>query len=556
MRRTALLLGLALLPAACGGGSEDDTGRAANPGVKAGGTLTVAIGRPAAIDPALAFEPWGRLVASLLCDPLIQLDAVTGEPIPALAASWIVGRGGTQITLKLRKGIRFHDGSAMSVDDVTFALSRVASQELGSNLAPLLRPVAGWAEVHGDVEARTPEAATALAGARVAGTDAVQITLAQPRADFLRVLGLALSSPVPRAAVTRDAAAFEAQPVCTGPYKLERPWKRSDGEIVLVRFDGYYGANRGYTRGGRGWADRIVLRVTDRPAPAAGIDAAPLSSDNAPAGFAVANGTLPYLEYLAVPLAQPPFDRREVRLALSRALDRDAIARTVYNGTRQAAAGFLPPTLGSIARPAACADAPASGDVTGARRALAGTDLRGGEIHLAYNPNFRNAALMEAVAQAWRSQLGLRVRLVPIPWDRYIEAAGSAERRTSGTSAAAAVIDGPFRMGWEAPYPGPDALLGSLFSSSAIGTNNVTRFSDPRFDRLLERTARRAASEEDLRDAYRRLEDIVCEQMPAIPLLFGRAHWALRSDRVVAAAGDPIDRTTGSLAMREIAVRP
>ncbi|MCA1832066.1 MAG: ABC transporter substrate-binding protein [Actinomycetota bacterium] len=542
---------LAGLLSACSAAHGDATSRIARPGAVAGRILTLAIGRPASVDPANSFEQWGRLVDSLICEPLIQIDPVTGDPKPAIAQSWIVSANGTKLTLKLRKGLHFSDGRSVTADDVAYSLSRVASEEQASNVADLLRPVFGWEEVHGDVEPKTPEHATQLAGVGVVGTDAVQLSLSAPRADFYRVLAEPLSAPVPRAAVTKDPSAFEANPVCAGPYKLVHPWDPGDASISLARFEGYYGRNTGYARGGRGYADRIELHVLDpSDAPsevAAGrADAALLQASIAPRGTRVVTNTTPYLEYIGLPVTVPPFERREVRIALSQAIDRAAIARDVYGRVRAPAGGFLAPSLGAMSRRNACGPAaPATQNVIAARRTLegAGIDLMERNITMSYNPDFQNRSLVEAVARQWESAFGLHVALRSLPWSRYLEA-GTAPRG----------FDGAFRLGWKPTYAGPDPALAPLFTSANIGRDNMTRFNDPRFDRILDRTARKATSEEDLRNAYQRLEDILCEQMPAIPVVFGGAR-AVVSDRIGTASGSFFDITSGSLDVREIYVR-
>lgn len=546
MRYRVVLLaaGLGMVVAACGLGRDTIGARAAKPGAVAGGTITIGIGRPASIDPANSFERWGKLVDSLLCEPLIQMDPVTGEPKPAIAESWIVSANGTQITLKLRKGVRFHDGREMTADDVAYSLSRVASEAEGSNVAGLLRPIEGWPEIHGDKEPRNEEQTVSLAGARVAGTAAVQVTLAESRADFYRVFSHPLASPVPRSVVTRDPAGFETKPVCAGPYMLERPWSVRDEEITLVRFPGYYGRNLGYTRGGRGYADRIVLRIVDS-ATSATIDAG-LAAGPVPAGLTPVSGPTPYLEYIGLPLTTPPFDRREVRIALSQVLDRAAIAREVYGDVRTPARGFIPPAVGGHHRKDACAGlAPGAPDVEAARRQLskAKVDLRDHTISILANPDFRNTKFIAAIEAQWERAFGMRVEQKTMPWNDYLDAATSQ-----------AGLPGPFRMGWEAPYPGPDAALAPLFAAAGIGRDNFTRFVDQRFERILERQARRASTDEDLQTHYRQLEDIVCEQMPAIPVVFGGAQYVVRTDRIDTASGKFVD-VTGALSVRELFLR-
>ncbi len=76
-------------------------------------------------------------------DTLVQYDAETGERlVPALATSWDVASDGA-MTFKIRQGVKFHDGTLLTTDDVVFNLERVIfpPQGVKSNLAFLLRPV-------------------------------------------------------------------------------------------------------------------------------------------------------------------------------------------------------------------------------------------------------------------------------------------------------------------------------------------------------------------------------------------------------------------------------
>jgi ABC-type oligopeptide transport system substrate-binding subunit len=110
-------------------------------------------------------------------------------------------------------------------------------------------------------------------------------------------------------------------------------------------------------------------------------------------------------------------------------------------------------------------------------------------------------------------------------------------------------------MGWEPPAITPDDMLAPLFSSDSIGRDNFTRFSDPRFDRALTHNARTAGTDQDLQNGYRQLEDIACEQLPAIPVVFGGARYTVRTDRVGSASGSFVSRADGSLVARELFVQ-
>src|SRR5947209_7107041 len=82
---------------------------------KAGGTVTVAITSPVSIDPALVSpaDTAGSLVVRTMCDSLLATDPQTGELQPDVASGVLLGGGGTTLTVRLRRGVRFNDGSAL-----------------------------------------------------------------------------------------------------------------------------------------------------------------------------------------------------------------------------------------------------------------------------------------------------------------------------------------------------------------------------------------------------------------------------------------------------------
>ncbi|MBW3536747.1 MAG: hypothetical protein KY395_03135, partial [Actinobacteria bacterium] len=61
-----------------------------------------------------------------------------------------------------------------------------------------------------------------------------------------------------------------------------------------------------------------------------------------------------------------------------------------------------------------------------------------------------------------------------------------------------------------------------LFSARAIGSTNLSRFNERRFDRLLDRDARRATTPEDQALVYQELEDMACAEMPVVPVSSAR----------------------------------
>lgn len=535
--------------------TESERVKKAAPDARPGGTLTVGIGPPGSLEPSNAFDPMGQLVIRTMCDPLIQLDPVTGVLEPAIAESWQIVDNGARFTLKLRKGVRFTNGQELKADDVVFSLSRVADREYASSVAELLRPVARFEEIHGEVETDNEELLKKLGGVRATEAYGVEIELKEPRADFIRVLTHPLASPIPKKKVTADPDAFARKPICAGPYRMVDAWDPSKSSIKLERFRGYYGKNLAFTRGGAGYPDRIEFRV-DPNADAAYAAQRAGNSDLAEVpAFRVgevrsnpgySQVTSPTLEYIGLPIRSEPFNDRDVRIALSQAIDRKALVNSVFGGGRLPATGFLPPSVGDVYRTNSCAlEVPAQGALDAARSRLQqkAVSLAESKLKIYFNDEFSNRKMLEAVAASWKAAFGLDSELVPMSWDDYLA-------RASGQSP----FDGAFRMSWAAEYPSPDRYLFPLFGSGSIGQNNFTRFSNETFDRLLRRSARRAETEADIRVEYRRLEKIVCQQMPVVPLTFGAREYVADA-RVGSATGSFGDVTTGEPAVRELYVR-
>ena len=99
-----------------------------------------------------------------------------------------------------------------------------------------------------------------------------------------------------------------------------------------------------------------------------------------------------------------------------------------------------------------------------------------------------------------------------------------------------------------------DGYLHPLFSSDRIGRDNLSRFSDPDVDRVLDRVAREAEDEDDRELGYTRVHELLCDQVPMVPLTSSLSRWVL-SDRVASATGSVVDGSTGELMVRELYLR-
>ena len=518
----AVVVALALL-AACTT-DRDGTNPATAP---TGGTLRVGITEPGSVDPGNAYEPSGMLINSLLCEPLLTIDPATGDIRPGLAANWVISDGGRRLTLRLRKA-RFSNGERVTSDDVIASLSRAASEEFAGNTAELLEPVDGWPEANGRVETKHDRDRRTLRGLTAIDGSSLSVDLARRDADFLRVLAHPVAAPVPRNLIEDDTDALAARPVCAGPYQLGAPWAPGQPVIRLVRNPHYHGRNPVFTAGGEGYADTVEFHISPDPAEAwrtgaVDLAAVPTSGRSSVPASDLHERPNGYIEYIGLPAADnSPYKDSRARRALSAALERSVIAGETG---RVPATGFLPG--------AAC---PTRGEAV--------ERISDEPLKLYFNDEFDNRATVEAVARQWREKLGLDVRPTAVPFDRVLEL-GS---QPGG-------VDGAFRFGWQPPVPRPDAYLGPLFTAAGIGRDNMTRFVNADFDRLLDRDARGATVQADVDLGYRAAAQKLCDEMPMIPVAQGVSRYAVRSDRVGTAAGETLDGQRGWPVLRELYVR-
>ena len=99
----------------------------------AGGTIRVAqIVPAAAIDPVKIADGGGITVLSQVAETLV-LSGKDLTAVPVLAESWSPNKDGTVWTFKLRQGVKFHNGKAMTADDVVATFDRLADPAVGSN---------------------------------------------------------------------------------------------------------------------------------------------------------------------------------------------------------------------------------------------------------------------------------------------------------------------------------------------------------------------------------------------------------------------------------------
>lgn len=263
---------------------------------------------------------------------------VTRDPdmkvVPELAESF-EQVSPTTYDFVIRQGVKFHDGSEMTVEDVKFTLDRITVENaMGGQTSPrqsLMGPVES-VEV---VDDRT-----------------VRINLTEPWPILPAMLpNQQIVSKAFVEEVGQDGLATQTNG--TGPFRLV-DWRRGDS-IILERFDDYYGGAAEIEPVGKACVERVIFKfIPENASRVAALlagdvdiinDLPPFSIDqvkgSANADVMTVNGTRSF--YLALNNRGDIFDDVRVRQAVAHAIDRDLIIDRILGGNAVAMNGILSP---------------------------------------------------------------------------------------------------------------------------------------------------------------------------------------------------------------------
>jgi peptide/nickel transport system substrate-binding protein len=193
--------------------------------------LTVALNQdPDILDPTLARTYVGRIVFQHMCEKLYDIDERLTIAPQLAAALPAVSDGGKTVTIKLRAGVKFNDGTPMTAEAVKFSLDRHREMK-GSNRRSELEYVT-TVEV---VDAQT-----------------IRLRLKSPLSPLTAILTDRAGMPVSPAAVQKLGEKFGTAPVCVGPWQFVE--RIPQDRIVLERSPHYFDP-------GAAKFDRIVFRI-------------------------------------------------------------------------------------------------------------------------------------------------------------------------------------------------------------------------------------------------------------------------------------------------------
>lgn len=273
---------------------------------------------PAPLDPATDGSYTNRVVTTVMCDSLIDLTPDL-KFVPELATSWDWAADGLSLTLKLRQGVNFQDGTPFDATAMAANIQRYKTAQYSIRKAEM----------------------AAISGAEVIDAHTLRVTLSRPYAPLIALLANRPGTPYSPKILDLSREQIAANPVCTGAFAFKS--RVAQDNITLERFPGYWNAAAIKLPG-------VIFRtVTDSnirkvDLAANGLD---IAQKIAPTdvGAIAANPKLkiaksPSLGYVPIefnvgngPAANTPLGRdARVRRAFSLAIDRVALNQVAFDG--------------------------------------------------------------------------------------------------------------------------------------------------------------------------------------------------------------------------------
>lgn len=285
------------------------------------------------LDPANHRKRETETIIRNMFDGLVTRDSAMNV-VPELAESW------TQVDpltyeFKLRDGVTFHDGSAMTAEDVKFSFDRLTQENaMGGQTSPRQSLLGPLKEVV------------------IVDDKTVRLILETPWPILPAMLPF--QEMVSKAHVQAVGHGEMAESVNgTGPFKLVE-WRKGDS-VIMERFDGYYGGSTDIEPAGKACVDRVIFKVIPENASRV---AALLAGDvhiindlpahmvaqvdaNPDTKVMAVNGTR--TSFVALNNQSGPFADIRVRQALAHAIDRQLIVDKILNGNASLTNGILSP---------------------------------------------------------------------------------------------------------------------------------------------------------------------------------------------------------------------
>jgi oligopeptide transport system substrate-binding protein len=454
-------------------------------------------------------ETGGGKILDLIFAGLVYYGA-DGAPHNEVADS-ITSDDNINWTIKLKDGWTFSDGTPVHAENFVDAWNYGALLSHGHLNSYYFDIIDGFSY----------DEDSELTGLAVVDDLTFTVKLTSALSDFPLRLGYSAFYPLPESAFD-DIDAFGENPIGNGPYKVDT-WTHNQ-DITLVPNPEYKGErvpqNGGvdlifYTSLDSAYADLQGgnLDVLDS------VPSSAFASFESDLGDRAVNQPAAIFQSFTIPeKGVPHFESGEEgnlrRAAISEAIDRDAITKTIFSGTRTPATDFTSPVIDGWS------DSVPGNEVLkynpdDAKAKWAQADAISpwsGTFTIGYNADGGHQEWVDAVINSVKNVLGIDAAGQSYPDFKSIRKDVNA-LKTGDPSG----LTGGFRTGWQADYPGLYNFLAPLYATDA-GSNDGL-YSNPQVDDLLKKGAEAKSTDEANAD-FQQAQSILFQDLPAVPLWY------------------------------------
>lgn len=468
---------------------------------------------PVTMDPGVSYGDAELAIFTNIFEGLTGIDQATGEVVPRIAESWVANEDASEFTFTLRPAVTWSDGKPITSEDFVYSWQRVLDPATQSQYIPVIFPLKNAEGIAGG------DADLATLGVEAVDDVTLRVTLERPMPYFPLLATIWTFAPVPRHVVDSVGLLWTdpANIVTSGPYMLTE-WTH-DQSIVLELNGAYYGEKPMLTR--------AEYRLFQDPATEAypafeigEVDCVELEGttlDRALADPAAAEQIVSVVRsncyFVVCDTTSEPTDAIEFRQALSKAIDRTKLTKTILRDQFVPASTLLPPDIEGHNPDVAIPE-----DPTNARTLLeeAGIDPAGITLDIAYltsEPRYKTVA--QYLQSSWRGALGIQVTLTPLEAASYNDWRASLDIHPFGTYTAT----------WRSDYGDPSNWHNENFASEA--DHYRTHWQNDEFDSLVAAAAVNTDPAERAQQ-YQDAEAIIIKEAPVIPLYRGKAYRAVK----------------------------
>ena len=441
-----------------------------------------------------------------IVENLVFVEPGGTELQPGLATEWSSNDDGTVWTFTLREGVTFQDGTPFNAEAVKFNIDRWNDPNFEYGFRDQGKLYEAWNDIFGGYKG---DESAFVESAKVIDDTTVEIDLTRP----MGFLPAALSSSyfgIHSPTAVREAGADYGQPavgsVGTGPFQFVE-WV--DGsQLTLERNPDYWGEPAG--------VERLVFRgIEDSTARLAELQAGSIDiavnlspddaqtiEDDSSLETAVADSNL-NIGYIGLHQANTPLENLKVRQAIAHGVDWNEVVTAFFGEGAQVASQFIPPGLIGHSDNLE----PYSYDPEMAQQLLSEAGVADGfSTQMWYmpvsRPYFPSAEPVASAVASYLADMGIQAELQTEDWGTYLDDYNTGKFPI-------------YMLGWSADFADPDNFVYTFFGANG----GKTRFGwdNAEVVKLLNQ-ARQEPDEDTRAELYGQINQIIYDQVPAIPV--------------------------------------